>query len=346
MAVHVIIPTHTSRHLDTCLAGLSLQTMPPRTVIVTCDSDDAAVGRLLEDWWPRVAGAIASRGLPVPGLLYAFRAHQGRAMLNQVRNNGLRALENLAAPRDEDLVLVLDGDTILAREAIAQHAALAEEGYELVIPFRVNLDAAATERLTADAILAGARDHAAGPGELAGAVDDEALAARQRRYRRQLLMRRFIPGWAGLPKRHKPKILGGHHAVSVQRLRAVNGYDEEYQGYGFDDDDLSRRLYGLEPPPKTAIAVRQILAFHLYHPTRAPARPVHAPGYARFRREDLPVRALHGWESPLPQPQVQVAPISPDPFAGPRPKVTIRGADARGPVPRTSPGQASAAASG
>src|SRR5262249_6815500 len=110
----------------------------------------------------------------------------------------------------------------------------------------------------------------------------------------------------GLPKAHKPKILGGHHAVSVRCLRAVNGYDEQYTGYGYDDDDLSRRLHALSPPPRTAIAVSEILALHLWHPSRAPARPTDAPGYARFSSPGLPIEAEHGWRNPIPQPEPHV----------------------------------------
>src|SRR5205085_9251119 len=139
-----------------------------------------------------------------------------------VRNNGLRALAANGALGDSDPVLLLDGDTVLARDAIARHAALAAEGYELIIPFRVNLDEGKTARVSAEALLELARDPA-GPtiAELAGAEDELAMVSRERRYRRQLLLRKLVPGWAGLPKRHKPKILGGHHAVSVRCLRAV-----------------------------------------------------------------------------------------------------------------------------
>jgi hypothetical protein len=232
-------------------------------------------------------------------------------MLNQVRNNGLRALCTRGLG-DAEPVILLDGDTVLARDAVARHAALAADGYELIIPFRVNLDEAKTARVTAESILAIAREPGSGTiAALAGAVDEVAMASRERRYRRQLLLRKLVPGWAGVPKRHKPKILGGHHAVSVRCLRAVNGYDEEYRGYGFDDDDLSRRLYELPRPPRTAIAVRDILAFHLWHPSRAPGRPTEAPGFARFRREDLPMRAEHGWQDPLAQ-----APVTTEEVAG------------------------------
>jgi hypothetical protein len=303
--VHVVIPTHTVRHLACSLSSIALQRTLPATVVVTCDVDDPAIGRELEAVWPRVVGSLGGRS--APPLLYASRRHQGRPMLNQVRNNGLRALERAGVLQDNDVVVVVDGDTVLGPEAVSRHGQLAGRGYELVIPYRVNLSELATREITPEWIL-----HAAATGTLGLAIagpDGEALSDRHRRYIRQLLMRRLLPVWAGVNKAHKPKVLGGHHAVSVRQLRAVNGYDEQYVSYGFDDDDLSRRLHALKPPPRTAIAVKDILAYHLWHPTRAPERPTQAPGYERFVR-DLPVVAEHGWRSPLEQPGVVERAIS------------------------------------
>jgi hypothetical protein len=113
-------------------------------------------------------------------------------------------------------------------------------------------------------------------------------------------------------KSHKPKLLGGHHAITVARLREINGYDEEYVGYGFDDDDVSRRLYALRPMPRIAIAADRIIAFHLWHPSRAPARPTDAPGYARFRSPLRTPVALRGWRTPMSQPTPRVIQVSPD----------------------------------
>lgn len=58
----------------------------------------------------------------------------------------------------------------------------------------------------------------------------------------------------------------------------------------------------MDPRPRTFIAVRDIIAWHLWHPTRAPVRPTQAPGYARFSTPELPVVAEHGWRNPVPQP--------------------------------------------
>lgn len=303
--VHIVIPTHTTRHLAACLSSMAWQIRPADTVVVTCDTDDTSVPALLDRWWPRVAAACRTT---VPTLLYASRPHQGEPRLNQTRNNGLRALERAGRLAERDLVVLLDGDTLLAADAVLRHGEFAALGFEVIIPFRVNLDQVRTSSLDPERLLELA---AAGGDPLAGLVtpeEREALSARHRRYLRHLRLRAApLPG---IPKAHKPKILGGHHAVSVRALRAVNGYDEQYTGYGYDDDDLSRRLHALDPPPRIAIAVSEIVAYHLWHPTRAPRRPTEAPGFARFRRGDLPVVAERGWRTPAMQPEPVVREIA------------------------------------
>lgn len=293
--VHLLIPTHTTRHLDTCLASLVAQTDPPDTVTVTCDTDAPEIRDLLNQLWPRIVDAMGSVGRPAPSLHHVTRPHQGEPRLNQVRNNGLRSILNHGG-RPEDLVLTIDGDMLLAPHATASHRALAQSGNDVIVSFRVNLSEERTRAIDSRLFLDASpcRTEVLFPDD----VQADVLRKRDRRYRRQLWQRRILP-W--LSKPHKPKLLGGHHAIGLGVLQQLNGYDEEYLGYGYDDDDLARRLHergGL----RWAIAVSAIPAFHLWHPTRAPARPTEAPGFARFSRSDLPVRASHGIVDPIAQP--------------------------------------------
>ena len=279
--VHLMIPTHTTRHLAACLGSLRHQTRPPACVALSCDNDREDIAELAQstfrgpwaDRWPDPHER--------PRLLLCQRPHQGIALLNQVRNNGLRTLLGPGGAHDDDLVVVLDGDTMLGTEAIQQHFALLRRGAEVVIPYRVNLSQAVTNELDLDMVLSpdGARLLEA----LCTTEDREALARRDTRYRRQLWCKRYTPRWMGLVKRHKPKVIGGHHGVTVGMFRAVNGYDERYEAYGANDDDLALRLHALPSPPRVSIAVRTILAFHLWHPTRAVRPPTESPGYAIFR---------------------------------------------------------------
>ncbi len=299
--IHLLIPTHTPRHLGACIAAVTWQSKLPTSIVVTCDSDDPQIGSLIDQTWKRVIDALRP-SRPQPLLLHTARPHQGEARLNQVRNNGLRALDAAGVLRDADQVIVLDGDTILHPEAIARHAEMACRGFELVIPYRLNLTEAQSSGVNADVVLSEGT-HLASVWLNSDAQRE--LDAREARYRRHVLLRRL-----GLAKRHKAKVLGGHHAVAVRVLRAVNGYDEGYVGYGYDDDDLSRRVHALRPRVRVGIAVRRIPAFHLWHPTRAPGRPTEAPGYQRFKVGG-PMVAERGWRTPAAQPQPVVRTVAP-----------------------------------
>jgi Glycosyltransferase like family 2 len=304
--VHLLVPTHTTRHLAPCIAGVAWQTALPASVVVSCDTDDAAVRAFVEATWARVSDAIRGRGqgLTPPPLLFVGRAFHGEARVNQVRNNALRAMESFGLLRDRDLVLAIDGDVILSPGAVASHLEMAKKGFELIIGYRLNLDPEATKRVALDLLLGEGGFDAL--QRLPTVEPASLLPARQRRYERQLFLRR-LP--IRLTKAHKPKVLGAHHALSVRALRAINGYDEEYSIYGFEDDDITRRVHAHRPHFATAIAVRTVPAFHLWHPSRGPAKPKQAPGYQRFLRRDLPVCTQRGWRNPIPQSEPRVIAI-------------------------------------
>jgi len=296
--VHLLICTHTTRHLAPCLLGLAAQEEPPATVVVSCDSDDPAIGDVLQATWPRVTRAMRS---DPPSLLHVSRPHLNQCRLNQVRNNGLRGLDDHTGLEDRDLVVVIDGDMVLWPDAVKLYGGLLRARADVVLPYRVNLSERRTRLLLATLDSNPAEAGRAIASVMTGA-DRDALAARDRRYRRQLRLGRLPLIGSRLVKPHKPKLLGGHHAVRAGVLRAVNGYDEQYIGYGYDDDDLARRLHALRPRPRVEIGVRRIGALHLWHPSRAPERPIDAPGYTRFQRRDLPMVCAHGWRHPLHQP--------------------------------------------
>ena len=297
--VFLCVPTHTTRHLAACLCGLARQRDLPEGVCVTCDGDTPDLAGCIDGAWIRASLALRKRGAPPPPLLHASRAHAGAARLNQVRNNGLRSIEAAFAPRDEDWIITLDGDSLMQEDAIetlrgVQHA-------DVAIPYRVNLDERTTLGLTIETIL---DPLWTGVGSLIDAHASDELRRRQRRYERQWLARRLGLQHAGLLKGHKPKVIGGHHAVRVGAMRSVNGYDEAYEGYGYDDDDLSRRLHAVGA--RCTIVVDTMRAVHLWHPTRAPTRPTDAPGYATFSQRGRPAFCSLGLASPAAQARVSV----------------------------------------
>lgn len=270
-----IVTTHTTRHLRRCLLGVAVQRRKPDRVVVTCDGDGA-------DLRDAVAAAAAEFGLPIT---LVRRAHAGVSRSGQVRNNAVRALA-ADSPSGDALLVFLDGDICPAPGCFAAHEERARAA-DLVLGFRLDLTEQQTEAFDESALRAG--DDPA-PIEPQQSAD---LAAREKRYRRALLLRRF-----GLGKPHKPKLLSANFAVRLRSLLRVNGFDELYEQYGQEDDDLGRRLYGTGVRP--ALAITAARAYHLWHPTRAPGDWNDSPNAARFARGG-PVRCVQGIENPKPQ---------------------------------------------
>ncbi len=290
--IFVVIPTHTTRHLAPTIVAIANQSHRPDAVVVACDCISSEIEDLVSHWANR---------LELP-LLYCCRPHQNEARLNQVRNNGFRALDaaglltldidKRTPVHPEARVIVLDGDTVLSPTAVARHLQTGQ-GVDLVIPYRVDLTPERTAAFTPDSILSGEADPE--PTE----ADLKLLEKRHRRYVRQLWFKGL-----GLEKAHKPKIIGGHHSVRVGRYLEVNGYDERYIGYGFDDDDLAKRIY--QSGGTAVVAVRDIIAFHLYHPSRKPERMARTAAYRRFRDRTLPASCERGFRYPVEQDEVEL----------------------------------------
>lgn len=339
--VHVVIPTHTPRHLDAVLVGLARQSTPPASINISCDVVDPAIDRVLVDCCRRL-------GLRVH---YIRRAHHGIARLSQVRNNGVRSILQRIAPecladtrsairttaepssprhpgrrgspfrgsgeaeRSPSLrelvgqVLILDGDMLCPPETVERHGALAAR-HDLVIAHRIMLSPDETQRLAAiaQAGLGGEE----GSSQAVGGDDEsalldwraalaptpaqlQALAILDRKARRHRRLRRL-----GLTKAHKPKIIGAHFSVSLRAWLRVNGFDEQYTRYGMNDDEFGRRVH--RSGANCAVAIRDIPAFHLHHPTREAARWRDNPGFARWKeRRRHPVFCDDGLLTPLPQ---------------------------------------------
>ncbi len=290
--VHVVIPTHTTRHLAATLGALAASENPPATVVVSIDGDS-----------PDFTGLVQAVPFsPETTAVVVTRAHQGQPRLNQVRNNGLRALKHLNYAQPEDLIIIIDGDMALARDALGLHQQTARTGADVVLASRANLTEPQTEALC-DLISHARHERVEALMARYWADGSLELARRHHRAARQAKLASLPMVGRLIVKGHKPKILGGHHAVRWSILEKVNGYDERFVSYGYDDDDLARRVRAAGA--RTAVCVDSIRAFHLWHPTRAPTRPTDAPGYVTFTKPWTP-RAQSGIVDGVDQPEPEI----------------------------------------
>ncbi len=176
---------------------------------------------------------------------FTTHEHDG-FQLARTRNDGVRAS---TAP----YLVFLDGDCVASADHVAQHlryrrerTAMAGLCYYLDRDTTARIDDAAIER-----------------GDL-----ERHVTARHRR-------RLTWIGWksryyAVVRHRRRPKLYGGDFGIARRDFEAVNGFNEDFTGWGCEDDEFAVRLR------KAGIHIRSILhrtrTFHLWHPP-VPSHP-------------------------------------------------------------------------
>ena len=242
-ATHVILGTHTTRHLRATLLGVAIQRPRPATVVVSIDNDKQEIRDLCR---------ACSAELELP-LFVAWRAWPGEVRVGQVRNNGVRALltfpESPVAPTD--WLHFLDGDSVAPAGMLAR-AERVRAGKDLLVGGRALLTEAQTIAFDEVKLARGEEPVAITPAQRAD------VASRHAKYTWQNRLKSF-----GLTKMHKPKVLGANHAVTLAMYQKVDGYDETFLGAWREDDDFGRRVY--LAGGRARVAVQDVCVYHLWH---------------------------------------------------------------------------------
>jgi GT2 family glycosyltransferase len=101
------------------------------------------------------------------------------------------------------------------------------------------------------------------------------------------------------PGRTSPNCSGCHFSLFRDDVERVNGFDERFVGWGYEDDDFARRLYKAGVEPRSVI--EDARALHLWHPSLAPQelkRHRDRPNRAYFRRWRVPAYCANGLTPP------------------------------------------------
>jgi glycosyltransferase involved in cell wall biosynthesis len=221
-------------HLRRALQSISLQqgVEGKMELVVTDDGSTDETPRVVEEF---------ARCVPFP---VSFTTHPHTTFqLSRCRNEGARASR---AP----YLLFLDGDCILPRDHVRIHLERRQPGVVMAGDC-CRLEQEASERITSDLIHRGEFAHFAPASEL------RRLQKRDRASR----FYRFV----GHPT--KPKLIGNNVGIWRKDFERVNGYDENFQGWGCEDDDLRFRLR------RAGVYIESILrwtrTYHLWHPSDA-----------------------------------------------------------------------------
>lgn len=289
-----IICTHTPRHLRWTLLGLATQRRKADRVVVSTDGVKPDIRAVMES-------AAEEWGLP---LVLVEREHAGIARSGQVRNNAVRGLRRIGV-NDDAVLVFFDGDMFATPGVLAEHERLMSGraarpdggGFEWVIGWRIELTQAQTAAMSDAEALA---------GRLPVDVSAEQFAALDRqqwRMAKYMHLRRLGLHRLGLVKPHKPTILAANFGARLRVFEAVNGFDERFEGYGQEDDDLARRLH--QGGYRAAVGVRDCVNLHLWHETRAPIDWETSPT-VKMLHAPAPTRCVEGLDRPRAQGELRV----------------------------------------
>jgi len=249
------------------LSALAVQTRVPDEIIVADDgSDEATVSAM-------------NRLLPACGMASTVvRQEKDGYRLAAARNKAIRAATG-------DILLFLDCDIALLPDAVALHEA-ESRSCRLLTGNRAIVDEVATGNLMAASPAPTAADW---EQAWTSADQTEVLAAAQ-----QFAHDANLRHWH-VARPHKPKLLGCHFSLFREDVKRINGFDENFVGWGYEDDDFARRLYKAGVQPMSVIETAR--AMHLWHPSLAPQalkRHRDRPNRAYFRRWRVPAVCQNG----------------------------------------------------
>ncbi len=241
MQIAVIVPVYNAvRWLELVLTGYCRQSFQDFTLFIADDGSGPEVGALVKTFSGRAPYAIQYVRQPDEG----FRR-------SRILNEAVRACS-------ASYLIFADADCIPHTNFVAAHRGRVQSR-TVLCGRRVLLSKPASDRLTPDVILAGKLERYT-PARLIAALLgggghwDEGL----------LLRNRTMHGWVNYKK---PTLMGCNFSMEKSLLEEVNGFNEDFIGYGGEDTELECRLR------RAGARFRWIrhlaIQYHLYHPMRA-----------------------------------------------------------------------------
>jgi glycosyltransferase involved in cell wall biosynthesis len=228
MKVSLVINTFDQPdYLARVLAAVAAQSRPPDEVLLADDGSGQPTRDLFSAW---------AAGRPFR-TFHAWQSHEGfrRARILNV---------SIATTRGDYLVF-LDGDTLPHPQFLADHAAAARPGC-FVQGHRALVKAGATAWFGKNSFAA----------DLRQAVLQNQISSLQNSFRWPLALHSF--------KNHLRGIRGCNLAIWRADLLRVNGYNEDFAGWGREDSELAARL--LNAGCRRLDLRGRAVCFHLAHP--------------------------------------------------------------------------------
>jgi len=264
-AISVIVTAYKRpMHLWLTLLGLQRQSVGFDEVIIADDGSGEEVRSVIVRFAAR--GNVRT--------VHVWQRHE-ESRRARSRNNAIRAATG-------DYLVFLDQDCLPSSDFLKAHVSLRKEGF-----FRVGacvfLDEEKTARLSEEEVATGRYE------TLLDETEMKNLRKAQRKDNFYSFFRRRL--W---PIKFKPKLRSGNFSIHRADLLKVNGFDENFVGWGQEDDDLGRRLYLAGMVSESVVA--SAVTFHLHHPhpPDAAARWRDGRNVQYYLRKNVPAFAEQG----------------------------------------------------
>ena len=277
----VIIATYNrADFLINCLFSLIHQSQLPDEIII---SDDGSTDDMLD--------AIRKILPQIPVKLKFVQQENNGFRLAKVRNNGVRASRG-------DYLVFVDQDLIFTKNFIKTFVKNRKEN-QFCVSYPVRLSATQSDLLDQSII------GQFGFYKFLKKFQREKIKKQYRKEYIYYILKKLRLRETG------PKLRGGAAAINRSDYFKVNGYDEKYQGWGNEDDDMGKRLYRAGVIGKNPFY--REFPLHLYHP------PHHENGerinnpYYKNRVKEIRAgdfRSKYGIENPLDENKFEVTELN------------------------------------
>ena len=228
--VSLIIATYNwPEALDLCLSSIALQTILPDEVVIADDGSKEATTTYIQE---------KSKNFPC-SVVHVWHEDVG-FRLTVIRN---KAIVNATG----DYIIQIDGDVILNKHFVADHLCMAKEGC-----FATGSRIMMTQELSLDLLKEK-------PVEISPFT--KGLRNKLNAFRSSLLANYFRFRY----KKDSPHYIKGcNMAFWKKDLLAVNGYNEDMTGWGYEDNEIAARLIN------SGIRKQYLkfygIVYHIYHP--------------------------------------------------------------------------------
>lgn len=220
--------------LPACLDSLRGSSSEFHEVVIADDGSSADVVKSVQE-------LIKNYDFPI---IHAWHPRQGPRR-SATRNNGIRHATG-------DYLIFLDADFALLPGAIRSHVEAAKRGY-----FAAGRCKYTTEEQCRKILAEGASDLLL--EKVYAELAEEPIEKEHRRFTRHSFLYKFLLAPA------RKVVFGGHFSAFKHDIEAVNGYDENFVGWGGEDVDFATRMVRGGFRGKSVIKTARVL--HLWHPS-------------------------------------------------------------------------------